>query len=270
MKQYIPFFLILFLFSCEKESDHYIVVTPSELVVYAQSGEVLNYTISGYSEKGIHRLEVKLSPRNQLSISLLDSIIDPGVKKMNLTWEYMVPAFADTLMEAELNFIVHSTSGESVWNSKKIFISTKDYLKENEGFEIASSLSVNSQDHNAFSFFSLSTIQSGFADSSAIHIMDATDSTYSGGELSRKWISPAGTDFVKFNRFNYAKANLGNVINSFNSGVSSRYVDELKSKDIILVRYPDSGGYRYAVIKITSIIDEQDITNDRYIFNVKY
>jgi len=269
MRIFFSLLLVLFLFSCEKESDSYIIVTPSDLIISAENGDILRFNISGYSDKGIQSIGASLSPKNKLSTVVLDSVLNDDSKRVEFIWEYQVPSFPDTLVEAELNFSLTTLSGESVWNTKKIYISTNDYLEETEGFEMNSSMSSNSLDHNGFSFFSLSTVQSDFTDSTELHFMDATDSSYTVGDLSRKWISPAGAKFVRFNSFDYAKTNLGNVINSFNSGVPSNYVNNIESKDIILVRYKKAEVYKYAVIKITSVIDEQGVDNDRYIFNVK-
>ena len=133
-------------------------------------------------------------------------------------------------------------------------------------------MSENSSNHNSFSFFTQSTMNSDYADSADIHILDATDSTFTDGTLSMKWLSPANGRFVRFNDFDYATATLGNVINSFDSGISTPFVSDIRSKDIILIRYLNNkqNGYNYAAIKITSVIDEQGVENDRYIFNIKY
>lgn len=255
--------------SCEKEIDRYLIVNPLDLVINANSGDVLKFNISGFSKEGIAELKIMLSPKNGVSTDLLDTILIPTEEKINLYWEYEIPSFANPFLEAELNFIITDNSGESVWNTKLLYITTSDYLTELSGFEIHTSMLMSSSAHNAFSFFSNSTIDSDFADSLDIHIMDATDSTSTPGELSLKWISPAGAGFVRFNDFDYSKAKLGSLISSFEAGIASPFVSNIKSKDIILVKYMKLEEMKYAVIKITSVIDEQAYDNDRYIFNIK-
>jgi len=262
-------FALIFFVSCEKESDRYLIVSPTDLAINANSGDVLKFNISGFSVDGIKELRVMLSPKNGLSIDLLDTSFVSTEDKLELFWEYRIPSFENPYIEAELNFISTDNAGNSVWNTKLLFISTNDYLTEFTGFEIHTSKSKSISEHNAFSFFTNSTLHSDFADSTDMHIMDATDSTTAMGELSLKWISPAKASFVRFNDFDYSKAKLGSVISSFEAGLPSPFVSNIKSKDIFLVRYLKGEVKKYAVIKITSVIDEQGYDNDRYIFNIK-
>ena len=269
----VTFFLLVvfFLISCNKESERYIIVKPSDLAITVNSGDVINFDITGYSIEGLKELEIRLLPKNDYSMVLLDSIVEP-LNAFDIYWEFKIPSFADTLVAAELSFIFTDYGGEKFGHSTMIYITSTDYLEELAGFEIHSSISENSSNHNSFSFFTQSTMSSEFSDSTDIHILDATDSTFTNGALSRKWLSPANSRFVRYNDFNYATATLGNVINSFNSGISTSFVGNITSKDIFLIRYlnKDQDGYKYAAIKITSVIDEPGVENDRYIFNIKY
>lgn len=270
MRVLVLFFFALIIFgSCEKESDSYLIVSPADLAINANSGDVLKFNISGFSVNGIIELRIMLSPKNGLSTDIFDTTFLAAEDNLELYWEYRVPSFKDPYIEAELNFITVDNGGKSVWNTKLLYISTSDYLTELTGFEIHTSMSRFSSVHNAFSFFTNSTVHSDFADSADMHIMDATDSTTTIGDLSLKWTSPANASFVRFNDFDYSKAKLGSVINSFEAGIPSPFVSNIKTKDIILVRYMNLEEKKYAVIKITSVIDEQGYSNDRYIFNIK-
>lgn len=261
---------LFFLYSCNEESERYLSVAPTDLAFNVNSGDILKFNIAGYSVSGIVNFEIKFSPKNGLSSILLDSTLETAVPNLDLSWEYEVPTLPDELTEAELIMTITDNIGESVWNSRILFITSADYLVELAGFEIHSSLSENSSNHNAFSFYTNSTMHSSSNDSSILHIVDGTDSTFTNESLSLKWISPANCSFVRFNDFDYASAKYGNLINSFNSGVSTKFVSGIQAKDIILVRYDYLAEDEYAVVKVTSVIDEDGVENDRYIFNIKH
>ena len=264
--------LTLFLFSsCTKENERYLSVSPPDLALYVNNGDILKFNISGYSVAGINNFEIRLSPTNSLSTTLLDSTFETPVINLDYYWESEVPTFPDELTEAELIFFITDDAGERIANSRMLYITSNDFLEEQAGFEIHSSLSINSSNHNAFSFITYSTLHSSLSNPAILHIVDDTDSTNLIDEsLSLTWVSPAGCRFVRFNDFDYASAKLGNIINTFNSGVSTKFLSDIKTKDIILVRYNYLNVKEYAAIKVTSVIDEQGVENDRYIFNVKH
>jgi hypothetical protein len=124
-----------------------------------------------------------------------------------------------------------------------------------------------------FDAYNLATghpLHSESSDSSVMNILDLTNDTVNPTVLLRKWGSPAGNKFVRFNDFDYANATLNMLRNSYTAGIKNDFVENISSGDIILTKIGnsliDTG---YVAIKVVFVIDEDSTQLDRYIFNLK-
>jgi hypothetical protein len=105
-----------------------------------------------------------------------------------------------------------------------------------------------------------------YADSSDVHIYDASFDSLHGNKISRRWETYGNVKFVKYNDFDYANATNVSLQTAYNSGVKKKFASNIQDDDIILVKVHDS--YLIAV-KVLAVFDPYGFKNDRYIFNIK-
>jgi len=140
-------------------------------------------------------------------------------------------------------------------------------LSETSGHQM---FSHNSTNYDAYNLLTGLPLHSQLSDSSIIHIIDASIDSVNHNTLSRKWMSFANLQFVKFNDFNYANATISSIKNAYNAGLKNQFVDNLTDEDIIITKLGNSSiDTGFIAIKIINIIDADSTINDKYIFNIK-
>ncbi len=271
MRSFLHIFIpaIILLASCNKDEESYIIIEPTLLFEEVSCGDILSYNVRGFSVQSFQTLEISLKPEKEFSRVLFDTLLESS--RFNFSIEFEVPVMAESFTEADLVFKATEDNGNTVSFIKLLHINNLNLLNETTGHEIFSGLAVNSNSFDAFSFLTNTPLHSDLADSSLLDIVDATDSTFRETEsLSRKWKSPAGAKFVRFNDFDFGNANQSDLILSFRAGKSSPFIDNLNEKDIILVEFNQNDTVNhYCAVKINTIIDTEGIENDRYIFDLK-
>lgn len=279
MKSYLRiFFIIPFLslvvFSCNKDKGDQLIlwVDPSGSQTI-ESGKILRFTVTAKSDVAITRLLVREMQQSDFVKVIVDTV--PGRKEFTWLFEYRAPSLSAEF--GEIDLIFEATDSDGNWKRTLRVIGVKtdgrDYLEETTGHVMYSSAS---EDFNAFDISatkslivpihdSLATI-----DSSSVNFIDAT--AKDGVNLSRRWNSLSGCQFVRFNDLDYGSATRTGIKTAFDSGSKRDFVDNIVADDLIITRYrtTDTSDYQYAAIKIIQVIDiEGTELKDRYIFNVK-
>jgi hypothetical protein len=261
---------MVFLFTfCEKKEDHniFIQTNPQEPFLEATANDIMLFSIYCSSDSRLSVLEISKRTEKTTSNKIFDTNL--STKVFEMTWEYKIPEFEDTLTKVSLTFTVTDDDGYQSRTSKLITVYTPikdEYLTETAGHVMYSHAS---GEFDAYNLITGNPIYADIADSINIHITDvSTDSTH-GHTLSKKWISPAGMKFVRFNDYDYANATGLSLKNSYNSGNKRDFVNDLKDEDILLTKLETDSIAYYFAIKITNVIDQDSTNLDRYIFNLK-
>lgn len=264
----LPVLLIL-VSSCRKKEN-----SPALLFVYPEtnyysvkSSEVLEFEIDGSSGTYLERFTIKSKPENGISTTVFDTSLN--TPNLNLVYQYLVPHVIE-VTKITLEFDLNDDAGNQTRAAKILTVSpiVKTPV-ETAGHELFSALS-GKQD--AYDISTGSPLFSGTASTSVQHIKDATqgDTIITVDTLSRKWTSPAGLSFVRFNDFDYANATHSDMKQAYEIGIKKSFVDQVSAGDIILTRLPDiNPDSGYAALKLVYLIDDDSTNFDRYIFNIK-
>ncbi|MFC2137611.1 hypothetical protein ACFLTE_05560 [Bacteroidota bacterium] len=272
-KVLLIFFLVLGVFACNKdESPLLLFVTPVETYYYVEPLDVLSFTINSSGENNLKKLQINSRVKNSYTYNILDTSLSGSTFSMK--FEYMVPQLIDEKV-IFLEFILYDVDDNMMQAAKIIELKYDDkLLTETAGHEMFSALS-GKQD--GYDLNNGEPLYSAFSDSSTIHIMDVSNDTANTDSLLRKWMSPAGLNFVRFNDFDYANCTYLTMKNSYEAGIQKDFIDKLQEGDILLTKLPaflDSANQTlidsaYFAIKIINIIDNNGTEFDRYIFNIK-
>ncbi len=267
---FVVFSCIFFISSCKKEknSPALLFITPETTYYDVVPSYIIKFDISGSSETALLTgFSVVSNADNAFSVTVFDSTFSAKVFKMS--YEYQVPVFSQSI-NITLQFILNDENGNQTRVAKILRVTVASTLPaETTGNEFFSAISGKQDAYNLFN------IQPLFSQSSGVtsqHIKDATekDSLITVDTLSKKWISPAGFQFVRFNDFDYANATHTDLKNAYEAGIKKSFVDKLADGDIILTRFPNSETDKgYIAIKIVSVIEKDSTDLDRYIFNFK-
>lgn len=269
------FFLIVLLgsTSCNKDDadDVIVILTPSEYQFNANVGDYIPIGIKIESEVALSKLIITQTINLEQSTIVLDSSL--ATKKLNFEYSYLIPE-PSSFGESQIKFVV--TGIDSEGNSQKstriiIVNRLSEKLDEISGSEMFSRLASNK---NAFNLIDLQPLNYLTADSTIRYIEDYsfdTIPTQTVDTLSRKWVSPAGIKFLKYNSFDYANATNESIKNSFLSGIETDFINDLREGDVILTYLPKADmGHEFYAIKIIYILDPAGVENDKYIFNIKH
>lgn len=261
---------IIFISACKKDknSPALLLITPDVNYFDVQTSDILRFDISGSSELSpLKSFSITGKAGNAFSTAVFDTSFSS--KYFNMSYEYQVPDVSQNT-GITLEFILNDDAGNQTRIAKILNVTaTNTYPAETTGNEMFSSLS-GKQDA-----YDLSTLQPLFSQSSADsseHIKDATvnDSTGANNTLSKKWISTAGLNFVRFSDFDYANATYNNIRDAYEAGIKKDFIDNLTDGDIILTRFLNSDANKgYMAIRLVYVIDADSTDMDRYIFNVK-
>jgi hypothetical protein len=274
-------FILLVVFSCNKDKSNqlFLWVEPVTTLLEVKNGDKVPFTITASSDYG-NLISVKISEKkaNDFFKVLADSA--PGRKKVKWLYEYEVPAMdnADELLN--LFFEATDDQGNKVSAARVLHIKTEgaDKPEETSGHIIYSAAS---GDLDAFCFYGNQVLNSAYSDTALLHIMDA--SLPGSQTLSRKWVSPAGLKFVRFNDLDFGNTSKSAIKIAYENGIKRDFVENLTEGDIVLCKIEEQTEplkdslqpieppiYFYAAVKLVYIIDNNGTNNtDRYVFSVK-
>lgn len=267
MKPLVIFsFILLTLFSCKKENDPaLILISPSQFSFVVHSSDILTFNINCSSNSNLKSLVITSKTETTFTQTILDSAISS--KAFEFNYEYKVPVVFDST-KITLVFTLTDVDGNKNSIAKVLYVSSiYKNLTETSGHIMYSHCTTN---FDAYNLLTALPIHSNLTDSSLTHIMDASIDSVNHNTLSRKWISPAELNFVKFNTFDYANATTLSLKNAYIAGLKDQFVSNIVDGDIILTKLGnpaiDSG---FVAIKVISVIDADSTLNDKYIFNIK-
>ena len=242
-----------------------IFLNPSRNIYSVNPEDVVRIEVVGSSGYELTKLKIIQRKVNSLSTTILDSAISGS--NLSYTLEYKVPAGNDTT-QYNLEIILFDDSGNKTSIGVSVFVYPTDLLLiETAGHEMFSHASTG---FDAYNFSTGQPLHSESSDSSEMNILDLTSDTLNQNILLRKWGSPAGNKFVRFNDFDYANTTFNMLRNSYNAGIKNTFIENISNGDIILTKIGnpliDTG---YFAIKVVLIIDDDSTQFDRYIFNLK-
>jgi len=251
------------LISCrKKEEGTVILLTPYQFIINnVDPAQVLLLIIDCQSQLELKQFTISSRVEGEFSKTELDTIISG--KRFYLRYEFLVPDLIES-KQIILEFTLRDELGNVTTNAKIIdVVATAKYPKETTGHEL---FSESSGKQNAYNILNGIPLYYHLDDVGMMHIADTSNSTV----LLKKWISPAGLKFVKFNGFDYANCTNLTIKNSFDAGIKTDFVDNLIIGDIFLTRISQASlNEKYVAIKIINIIDAVGSEWDRYIFNLK-
>ncbi|HRD51237.1 MAG TPA: hypothetical protein PKY96_01175 [Flavobacteriales bacterium] len=262
---------IVYLFSaCKRENEiPVLTVSPSNPVITVVSGNVIEFRITGTSDKStLSRLLITSKRENDFTVTVVDTALSGG--SLSLNWEYLVP-HATSPYSTKLTFELFEADGDKMSTRRTLSVS------------LGATLLTETTGHQFYSRNSATQGESAFDLEERIPVLYSVDSTRrdlqdspasaSETQISRSWISPAGGRMVRFNGFDYANATNVSVRNAFNSGVPVEQLNNIAVNDIILVRLGSlpANVNHYAAVRVTDILDvDGTADNDRYTFNLKW
>lgn len=252
----------------DKNSPALLFVSPDNTYFDVFNSNILQFEISGSSESSyLTGFSVVTKPDNAFSSTIFDTSFSS--KNFNITYEYQVPVFSESI-NINLQFVLNDDAGNQTRVAKILRVTVNNSAPvETTGNEMFSALS-GKQD--AYNLFTLQPLFSSSSGSSNQHIKEATENDSLGtvDTLCKKWISPAGLQFVRFNDFDYANALHEDMKVAYEVGIKKNFIEQLNDGDILLTRFPNSEVDKgYIAIKLVYVIDEDSTNLDRYIFNVK-
>ncbi|MCK4662232.1 MAG: hypothetical protein KAT68_05165 [Bacteroidales bacterium] len=267
-KTVLFFLIILFFISCKKENDPcLLLITPDDYYYVQEPNDILSFNISCSSINTLKKFTITSKTKNTFSKTELDTLINAD--KFYLVFEYQVPKFPDSVTILNLLFTLTDNGGNQTQMLKTIEIRSERVLEETAGHVMYSH---SSEKYDAYNLLSGNPIHSEIVDSSQIHIMDISVDSICGNSLMRKWVSPAGIKFVRFNDFDYPNSTIISLMNSYKAGIKNDFIENLNEEDIILTKITDTedtDSIVYVAIKIINIIDADSTDMDRYVFNIK-
>ncbi|MCX6297193.1 MAG: hypothetical protein NTX97_14270 [Bacteroidetes bacterium] len=270
MKKSRLIFVLLAVFAlsitgCKKEDSKPIVsVTPTPLYIYGNVGDLITFCITVNSDVQLSRFSITAQPDNQIPFTLLDTAITTKGTQFNYYYQLPLSLVGKSVV---FDFKAEDQNGMTGGAIKRVYIlavpTTETILTETSGHRLYSNLSTNP---DAYDLETNSGVFSTVADSTLRDIQD-----YSGTDtvLSGLWKSPAGGKFVLFNGFDYANATDSSAIHAYVSGVKLTIINNLQIGDIIITKLGSMTANKYAVIRITDIVDILGKNNDYYEFTIK-
>jgi hypothetical protein len=259
----------LLLGACKKENTIPILtVTPNAPDIDVVSGNVIAFEVRGRSDNSsLARVIITSKKANSFSVVRLDTAISGT--NFAYGFEYLVE-HATVPYTEELKFQLIDANGKDMVTTRTLYVTLGAVvLTETAG-------------HSFYSANSFANPEAAFDLEERVPVLVSVDSTrrdiqddpLSAGDtdISRRWRSPAGGRFVRFNGFDYANATNISVQNAFDSGVPVELLTNVQAGDVILMQLgsqPLTSRF-YAVIRVVDVLDQPGPDNDRYLFNMKW
>jgi hypothetical protein len=249
---------------CERDPEPPVVfVLPGALNIPTNGGELIEFDIDLLAgDNPLSSFRIIQKPLNGLTSIVLDTTITG--QQSSFFYIYEVPIGDEDII---VTFTALDSEGYEGETARRLALQGNNFLPESSGHTLYSRYS--NAGNNAFNLddsspqFLATDPDSMFVD--LMEIDPTNDST-----LSNSWSSLSGVKYVRNNSFNYPEATQAAAENTFISSTPIEVISNLEEDDILIAEYEiDSAVYNYAVIKITSILDQEGSDGDRYIFNLK-
>ena len=254
-------------YSCKKDKDTspIVSVSPEPLYYYGNVGDLVTFKVTVSSEIALSKVTITSTVDNETPNLALDS----SVSSIGTTFNFYFRIPANLAGKSVVfDFKAENSKGKTGGTAKRLYIaaaaaSPAIVLTETAGHLMYSNTSVN---HDAYNLETNSGEFSLTADTASRDIQD-----YSGTNttLSKEWRSPAGGKFVLYNGFDYANATDSTAISAYTTGVKYSVLYNLAVGDIIITKLGSVSTNKYAVIRITDIVDVAGKDNDYYEFKIK-
>lgn len=167
-------------------------------------------------------------------------------------------------MEVKLKLTAYSSTNESVSTTRRgMIVKIDKLLEEYSGFTM---YSADSKRDNGFCISKLKTILVGVVPDSEVDIYDYADSTVQGNRFNIEWRSLNDISFVRYNGFDYSSSTEKSIKDAYSVGVKQPFCQNIKNDDIIILGVSNDA---IGVIKIVNVYSNNDVVNDRYLFNIK-
>ncbi len=251
--------------SCNKENEGPLLfITPRDTQFSRQPGQLFEFSIRAMAESGVKHLRITQNFNNTVTQTLLDTTISG--KDITIPYPYTVPTSG--VNQIYFVFTLTDTEDRTVSIPRRCVVQGAALLTESTG-------------HELFSFYAGDDKLRGFniasgtgiavtaqTDSSLIDIMDYPQ--VNDGVLSRRWRSPSGLKFVRFDAggFDYANATFASAKSNYTNGVKQDIISNIQLNDRIITKYSDEPE-AYAVFSIQGLQDNEGSANDFYVFNMK-
>jgi hypothetical protein len=269
-KHNLPQFLKLFYFllflinlNCKKKDEpySYLKITPSDLILRANTLDWMTFNLNGYANEGFTNLKIKQKKTNTSSKVILDSTFT-SIKNFNLIWEFLVPD-STTDYSLDLIFTLTDTQGEVYNVGRNIMVHAVDPpLQEYAG------IILHSHESGFADYLNIELLTLGISSLNINTIQQLRDDSVSNlnaTQLSHAFISPAGGKFTQFNDFNYAEATPSLLTSAINSSSMVDRISSLQTNDIVLFKLNNI----HAAIRISAINDLAGSVDDTYVLNIK-
>lgn len=239
-----------------------VFVTPKGPYIDTAPGEFVEFDISLRSgDSDLRNLQITTKPQGGLTEIILDTLISGS--KASVIFPYQVASSQQSSIN--MKFTVFDVDGDEGGAVRKLVISGNSLLSETTGHIIYSKYAEDA--NNAFNIDETAPlVLATNPDSSEVDIVnfDSTDDDV----LSQAITSYSGIKFARNNSFNYPEASQQSAENSFESSSPVNLVSNLQIDDILVTRY-DTVNNKYAVIRITDIVDTEGTNADKIQFNLK-
>ena len=256
-----------FTFSCKKDkaTSPIVSVSPAPLYYYASVGDLLTFKITVSSEVSLSKFTITSTIDNETPVVFLDSSITSIGTSFN--YYYRVPASLAG-KSFVLDFKATDSNGKTGGGVKRVYVNSLPVspivvLTETSGHRMFSNTSITQDAYN------LETNTAEFSLTADSASRDIQDFSASSTTLSKEWRSPAGGKFVLYNSFDYANATDSTTISAYTSGVKNSVLYNVQVGDIIITKLGSVSTNKYAVIRITDIVDAVGKDGDYYEFNIK-
>lgn len=254
--------------SCKKDKSTVtpvVFLTPDDLYISGNINDVISISVTARCDDKMNRFYIKAQPENGYQSTVFDTSF--SAKKITYLFQYKIPSsLAGKSVVFSFNAI--ADNGNEGSGVKRLIVQSDTsviYVEKAGNKMFANNPTVMSTE-DAYNLKTVTPQQSAAGDST---IRDIQDNSGNDTVLSKRWISPAGGKFVRFNSFDYPNATAATVKSAFNSGTKLSIIDNLKEEDIIITKLGSSSTDIYVVVKIITIHDDIGKSNDYYRFDVK-
>lgn len=269
MKKFTSLLVITFLLlstACKKDKTKDILITidPKDIHIPTEINKVIAFNIKAEADFPLVRFIIHYTESGTAKVTLLDSTISPPIKKFNHSFEFTIPeTWAGK--SVTLVFNAYDQEGNMGTSARSIVVApvtnTPKLLTETTGHYFYSTHS------GEFDAFDIETATPQLILTALPHLRDVQDydTIPNDSIMQRSWSSASGSQFVRFNGFDYANATDVSTADAYNAGTKQQIINNIQVNDIIIVKTPG----KYGVIRVTNIFDVAGVENDRYEFNLK-
>lgn len=254
-------------FSCKKDEKTapIVTITPGALHLYANPGDVITFNVSVSTNAHLSKVIIKGQPENEMPSLLLDTAITTMGTDFSYYYRLPLSLAGKSIL---ITFQAVDENSMSATNFRRVYInqvqaSQAVVLTETSGHRMYSNTSINPDAYN------LETNSGEFSLTADTASRDMQDYSAANTTLSKEWRSPAGGKFVLYNGFDYANATDSTTISAYTSGVKYSVLYNVQVGDIIITKLGSVSTNKYAVIRITDIVDVAGKDGDYYEFNIK-